>query len=430
MHQFKQIWDKYNLTSKIKDLSSNLKEFESSFFKEKVKSSLDRIKTVIVNQKSKGQTLDYNSYAQNGRRVIVVGGMSISRGITLEGLITSYFYRNTKMYDTLLQMGRWFGYRPNYEDLFKIWMGEDSIEWFTQISDAVVELKDDLKQMARSEASPETFGLKVRQSEGSLMVTARNKMRESTTMKLNLDIAGKMVETPRLKDDINIIEQNNKLCSDFIKSLEEVEGVELTHAEHVKAFVWKKVPKNLIADLVEDYNSPEWNLGFQSIPLRDYILDDDSKYWTVGMPLGSGQFVSTNIEDLINSCREKRKITRYTKYNLLKVNDHRVRIGSGGCTKIGLTQDQIIKCKNDSKINNSKVTDSTYLRITRDPILLVHRIEQSDIEDMPKYIYGIGLGFPSSGLKKDTVSYEYVVNSIMAREYPVKDYDWEDEDDQ
>ncbi len=60
-------------------------------------------------------------------RVIAVGGNSLSRGLTLEGLCVSYFYRNTMMYDTLLQMGRWFGYRPNSDDLFKVWMAEDAI---------------------------------------------------------------------------------------------------------------------------------------------------------------------------------------------------------------------------------------------------------------------------------------------------------------
>ena len=73
-------------------------------------------------------------------RVIAVGGNSLSRGLTLEGLCVSYFYRNTMMYDTLLQMGRWFGYRPNYDDLFKVWMAEDAIDWYGYITDAVNEL--------------------------------------------------------------------------------------------------------------------------------------------------------------------------------------------------------------------------------------------------------------------------------------------------
>ena len=105
----------------------------------------------------------YYNYDSIGMRVIAVGGNSLSRGLTLEGLIVTYFYRNTMMYDTLLQMGRWFGYRPNYDDLFKLWMGEEAVDWYGYITNAVDELKGDLRTMALQHLTPEQFGLKVRQ---------------------------------------------------------------------------------------------------------------------------------------------------------------------------------------------------------------------------------------------------------------------------
>ena len=86
----------------------------------------------------------------------------------MEGLCVSYFYRNTMMYDTLLQMGRWFGYRPNYDDLFKVWMVEDAIDWYGYITDAVNELKEELKKMKRQNQTPEQFGLKGKASAWSV----------------------------------------------------------------------------------------------------------------------------------------------------------------------------------------------------------------------------------------------------------------------
>ena len=74
-------------------------------------------------------------------QVIAVGGFSLSRGLTLEGLIVSYFLRNSMMYDTLMQMGRWFGYRPGYEDLCRVWMPETAEGWYAHISDAIEELQ-------------------------------------------------------------------------------------------------------------------------------------------------------------------------------------------------------------------------------------------------------------------------------------------------
>lgn len=87
-----------------------------------------------VNMKTGASSLDYFNHKNDGLRVIAVGGNSLSRGLTLEGLCVSYFCRNTQMYDTLLQMGRWFGYRPNYEDLVKIWMSQEAIDWYSQIT--------------------------------------------------------------------------------------------------------------------------------------------------------------------------------------------------------------------------------------------------------------------------------------------------------
>ena len=76
---------------------------------------------VEVNSRAAG-SLDYPAHEALGLNVIAVGGFSLSRGLTLEGLVVSYFLRNSMMYDTLLQMGRWFGYRRGYEDLCRVWM--------------------------------------------------------------------------------------------------------------------------------------------------------------------------------------------------------------------------------------------------------------------------------------------------------------------
>jgi hypothetical protein len=97
--------------------------------------------TVIsVNRDSPG-SLDYESAGENGITVIAVGGFSLSRGLTLEGLTVSYFLRNSMMYDTLMQMGRWFGYRADYEDLCRVWMPEEAASWYAHIAEATEELQ-------------------------------------------------------------------------------------------------------------------------------------------------------------------------------------------------------------------------------------------------------------------------------------------------
>lgn len=148
----------------------------------KLSVSISKIDVTMINMQTKAkglERLDYSKRIKHGYRVIAVGGNSLSRGITLEGLCVSYFYRTSKMYDTLLQMGRWFGYRPGYEDLFRIWMGAETLEWFEFIHKACEELRSEISYMNRAEKTPKEFGLKVLNAPDTLMITASNKMRSS-----------------------------------------------------------------------------------------------------------------------------------------------------------------------------------------------------------------------------------------------------------
>ena len=93
-----------------------------------------------------------------------VGGVSLSRGLTLEGLMVSYFLRNSMMYDTLMQMGRWFGYRPDGQDLCRIWMPDAAQGWYEHIADSIEELRSEPGAWRHPTRHLEEFGLKVMES--------------------------------------------------------------------------------------------------------------------------------------------------------------------------------------------------------------------------------------------------------------------------
>lgn len=119
------------------------------------------------------------SYEQHpdGLRVIAIGGNSFSRGLTLEGLCVTYFYRNSQNYDTLMQMGRWFGYRPHYGDLCRLWTTQEIVDWYGFIADVSDELKREIALMATLGKTPKDFALRVRRHPDTLEITAQNKMR-------------------------------------------------------------------------------------------------------------------------------------------------------------------------------------------------------------------------------------------------------------
>ena len=422
------IWEEYNL-EKISKISWEV------FLKDYIYKSAKRVEVRSVNQLNGASSLNYYAYKNVGMRVIAVGGNSLSRGLTLEGLCVSYFYRNTMMYDTLLQMGRWFGYRPNYDDLFKIWIGEDAIDWYGYISDAVAELKQELYKMARQNQTPKEFGLKVRQAPGALLITARNKMRSATSVSRPITLSGRMIETPRLRGDQESIENNEKLCRKFIRLISANANITYEFDKNTNSHIWRNVPKEHIINLVRDFRTHPWNLNFQPLALADYISERDTslELWDVAIPQGSeNQTVDIQLgnETILSVKPEKRKLERDKNIrNLLRVGEHHVRVGVGGCSKIGLSKEEIKRLVEESRRSNDKITDRTYLIRDRKPIALIHILSNNSKtrqENDPDILFALGLGFPNTGVERYA---NYVVNSVELRNWVDGDIIEEDDDD-
>jgi hypothetical protein len=172
----------------------------------------------IVVRSINGTAKDALDYATPGAalKVIAVGGDKLARGLTLEGLCVSYFVRTTKMYDTLMQMGRWFGYRPGYLDLCRLYTSPDLVKWFGHIADASEELREEFDFMAKAKLTPELYGLKVMSHE-VLTVTSPLKMRNAQT--LSLTYSGTRPQTILFHRDAKVQQANLAATDALIASL-------------------------------------------------------------------------------------------------------------------------------------------------------------------------------------------------------------------
>ncbi len=132
---------------------------------------LKAVETAIENSTSETR-LDFTG---NPKTCIVVGGSVLARGLTIEGLVVSYFVRSSSQYDTLLQMGRWFGFRAGYEDLPRIWMTADLAAAFRDLSLVESELRGEIAQYAERDLTPSDFAIRIRQIPG-MTITAATKM--------------------------------------------------------------------------------------------------------------------------------------------------------------------------------------------------------------------------------------------------------------
>lgn len=238
-----------------------------------------------------GDVLDYEE-SPNGLKVIAIGGDKLARGLTLEGLCTSYFLRASKMYDTLMQMGRWFGYRPGYLDLCRLYTTEELIEWFEHIADASEELRDEFETMVESGGTPRDYGLKVI-SHPVLMVTSRLKMRSAKS--LYLSFSGHVVETISLHVRPSMIGSNFEALRSLTAACGKASPIpdrERPGApDRWKGLYWEKVPFSHVTDFLAAYSTHPDAMKVNSLMLREFIStlarDGELTSWTVAV-IGGG----------------------------------------------------------------------------------------------------------------------------------------------
>ena len=233
--------------------------------------ALEDIDVRMINGTAK-DALDYEENKEKGLKVIAIGGDKLARGLTLEGLCTSYFLRASKMYDTLMQMGRWFGYRRGYLDLCRLYTSSDLVKWFQHISDAGAELREEFDLMANSGSTPREFGLKV-QSHPELMVTSQIKMRSAKT--LLLSYSGQLMQTISFsKSDA---ERNMMATRRFVGNLgEPQEKDEFRNSfgdisNSWNGHLWKDVPVQAVVDFLADYRTNSNAHRVNSAVLSEFI---------------------------------------------------------------------------------------------------------------------------------------------------------------
>jgi hypothetical protein len=255
---------------------------------------LSDIDVRMINGTAK-DALDYAEHQGKGLKIIAIGGDKLSRGLTLEGLCVSYFVRTSKMYDTLMQMGRWFGYRPGYIDLCRLYTTAELVEWFGHIADASEELREEFDAMVESGGTPKDYGLKV-QSHPILMVTSPLKMRTAET--LLLSYSGNLVQTVAMYRDPAILRRNLDATNRLISALGDPDERGPTRVRDgdpdnwKNSFLWNGVGANLITDFLTSYSTHPKASRANSSVIAEFVdrmvAAGELTSWTVAL-LGEGQ---------------------------------------------------------------------------------------------------------------------------------------------
>lgn len=436
-YNLKRVWDE-NYLAEISGIDWS--EFCSLLDK-----NLLRLRVTVVNNgrvSKDGKGINYDLYPE-GDRVIAVGGQCLSRGLTLEGLVVSYFYRNSAAYDTLLQMGRWFGYRENYLKYFRVWMSSKSQSWYQMISDAAEDLRLQIDTMNDRECTPRQYGLMVKFHPCTgLIITARSKMQgvKKSDRRIATDLRGRLIESARLSKAFGDNKANAYNVESFIESI----GREPEHGR--SGVYWKDIDRERIAGFVGRFASQKMSLGFQVSELEKYINKSSTPKWDVAIAQTSSNPGSEFlIPCLVGSFT---MIPRFYEEigDTLFINEHHVRIGTGSVPAISLDEDIIKNLKAFYKEDweKAKNISSTYLKnikdvMMRNSILILYPLylkkkekgfATGDVYNNPTNdpVWAIGLGFAGErpALSKSDC-YSYALNIVAQRlEW---DLDEEEDDD-
>ena len=394
--------------------------------------------------------LDYQAYDKKyikegeeaGLSVIAIGGNKLSRGLTLEGLSVSYYLRASKMYDTLMQMGRWFGYRPGYVDLCRLFTSRELNEWFCHITMASEELRKEFNYMSDIAGStPEQYALKVRTHPGVLQISATNKIR--TAVNVNISWSGVLIESYKLSkrnQDINANLNNlNKLLSSFNTEPIDKKG----------NLLWNNIPATNIISFIGSFIAPENPIASPD-RLAEFIMekqkDDELDIWHVALMSSNAKTKDFILSDsiriwLFDRTDDERnnsgEIYYIRKSHIISPNHEFIDLSED---EYELAKRKTFEQKKENEEypsaaqmpnypNGNLVRNDLEIKSARFPLLLLYLLnpEKAGLSVSENPIVGFAIRFPGSN-KNRTITYavhEQLLDKFEVNEDP-EDYDYED----
>lgn len=374
----------------------------------------------VINSQS-DETLDYQKYEDEGvgLTAIAIGGLSLSRGLTIEGLTVSYMYRNTKMYDTLMQMGRWFGYRPGFEDLCRVYLSRDSINWYSHIAGAADELTQQIKRMRRDGLSPRQFGLYVMAHQDALLITAANKMRTGEKIKFRQNFSGRMLESYIVSTDPEINRANFELVTSSWKSGFGGKSEQGTG----KGLIFRDVTTDQIEEFLTNFRA-HGEFADRKADIIAYlrVLADQH-------PVGDVLLISPKAGDAGDRPFEmnmQERVAADVKGTAWRLNKDRV--ASRGDEKLGLSESQCREAEKLAASGDKPVapSDTHYREVRAKPLLMIHSLQPGGDTAVKGPIAAFGVSFPPGHYE---IEIEVVANRVFQeRMRGVQDDPDEDED--
>lgn len=386
----------------------------------------DRPPKVIVVNSSKESHEETPNYKVNpSLRIIAVGGAALSRGLTLKGLSTSYFYRNSCTYDVLMQMGRWFGYRPHYDKVCRIWITNTSANWYREIADATEELKSELERMKEQGSTPADFGLRIRRDDTALEITARNKMRAARQCEVRTLFWGDVFETPyfstKPQDNIHNVDNSKSWLQRLVNN-----GAQFEKVTGRSSYILRDIPITEIAIFLNCIRTSEKNLRFDRTKIIDFIKSNEETLstWDVIVVGGNGPEIKDFLPINMSLCAIQRRLSITGDEDGFSFTQHGV-IGGNNDGSIGLNNAKQVNEEYQRLENTCKISRETWFKYAkRNPAFFIYPVKATDVDKVEPVladylreigespIIGYAVGIPGCGHESDNDTRSYYTNVV------------------
>ena len=433
----KEMLSMYNLYMTDEYYDSIREEVSWDDIQSRLSYEADRMKVIVVNRFKDEEKLDYRLYKDVGARYIVIGGFVLSRGLTLEGLMVSYYSRNGSAYDSLMQMCRWFGFRPTYEDLCRVYMSEINIDCFGAVIDATNDLKQQFREMKLAKKTPNEYGLMVKRCPdvlNTLLVTSRNKSRTTVDKEIILNYSAQTIDTSKIYFDITRNNKNLKILEkELCDNFGEIKNVR-------DRYMYQNVGKETIISILQRLEFPYENTKLDTLSICKFLEESNRlNNWDVVVATG-------NIENdtryfkfggkIIPSVKRKFSYRKEEDEQFVRISGSNNRLMDPGILNSGLEQHIIDEVF--ASLEGKTPSAKDYLKRRRNPIFVIYPIDlKVDVNESSKseikrqlgdsFLIGIGIGFPYNG---EGISISYKLNKRRQEELERERELMEDEDDE
>lgn len=420
-----------------------LKDFAWEKIQETLPDVLSDIRVREINGTAR-DALDYADHDGTGLKVIAIGGDKLARGLTLEGLCTSYFLRTARMYDTLMQMGRWFGYRDGYLDVCRLYTSEEMVEWFGHIADAAEELRQEFDNMVAAGATPKQFGLRVK-SHSVLTVTSPAKMRNARPVQLTY--SGDLLQTIVFPNRKDYISENFEATDNFIKTIGEPidlnDQLFLPEGQKWNGHLWRNIPALNVIGFLRDYRTHQASFRIMSPLIADFIeemnKDGELTNWTIALigkengPDAKRRIVGGYSVNMLSRRRTTAHPDRYSIKTLISPRDQAIDLSEAEwMAALELSQQT---WRNDAERNESKkppteprgpqirqilgngIPEEGIPARRERGLLMLYLLdpEGADIDELKDAdpIVAWAISFPASNSERRVSNSKYIANSVL-----------------